>query len=73
MISGELWTGGALSATFLYSAGHDQKAAKKFFRKVLKGFTDVPRVIITDKLRRYGEAKREILTNVEHRQHCLPQ
>jgi putative transposase len=47
----------------------DKKAAKKFFRKLLKGLTYVPRVIITDKLRSYGAAKREILPSVEHRQH----
>jgi putative transposase len=29
----------------------------------------VPRVIITDKLRSYGAAKREILPGVQHRQH----
>ena len=37
-----------------------QQAAKKFFRKLLKGFQYVPRVIITDKLKSYGAAKREI-------------
>jgi len=47
----------------------DKKAAKKFFRKLLKGLTYVPRVIITDKLKSYGAAKREILPRVEHRQH----
>jgi putative transposase len=47
----------------------DKKAAKKFFRKLLKGLTYVPRVIITDKLTSYGAAKREILPGVEHRQH----
>ncbi len=47
----------------------DKKAAKKFFRKLLKGFMYVPRVIITDKLKSYGAAKREILPGVEHRQH----
>jgi putative transposase len=47
----------------------DKHAAKKFFRKLLKGLTDVPRVIITDKLKSYGAAKREILPGVEHRQH----
>jgi putative transposase len=47
----------------------DTKAAKKFFRKLLKGLTYVPRVIITDKLKSYGAAKREILPGVEHRQH----
>jgi putative transposase len=47
----------------------DKQAAKRFFRKLLKGLTYVPRVIITDKLRSYGAAKREMLPSVEHRQH----
>src|SRR5712664_3438009 len=47
----------------------DKKAAKKFLRKLLKGLTYVPRVIVTDKLKSYGAAKREILPGVEHRQH----
>src|SRR5215510_1875519 len=47
----------------------DKKAAKKFFRKLLKELSSVPRVIITDKLKSYGAAKREILPSVEHRQH----
>src|SRR5262245_54383957 len=47
----------------------DKKAAKKFFRKLLRGLTYVPRVLITDKLKSYGAAKREILPGVEHRQH----
>jgi putative transposase len=47
----------------------NKKAAKRFFRKLLKGLQYVPRVIITDKLRSYGAAKREILPGVEHRQH----
>jgi putative transposase len=47
----------------------DKHAAKKFFRKLLKGLTYVPRVIITDQLKSYGAAKREILPGVEHRQH----
>jgi putative transposase len=47
----------------------DKRAAKKFFHKLLKGLAYVPRVIITDKLKSYGAAKREILPGVEHRQH----
>jgi putative transposase len=47
----------------------DKHAAKTFFRKLLKGCRYVPRVIITDKLKSYGAAKREILPGVEHRQH----
>jgi putative transposase len=47
----------------------NKKAAKKFFRKLLKGLTYGPRVLITDKLKSYGAAKQEILPGVEHRQH----
>ncbi len=47
----------------------DQRAAKKFFRKLLKGLAYVPRVLITDKLASYRAAKREVLPGVEHRQH----
>jgi putative transposase len=42
-------------------------AAKKFFRKLLKGLHYVPRVIVTDKLASYQVAHREILASVEHR------
>ena len=37
----------------------DKHAAKKFFRKLLKGCRYAPRVIITDRLKSYGAAKRE--------------
>src|SRR5215472_14707572 len=37
--------------------------------QLLKGLTYVPRVIITDKLKSYGAAKRELLPGAEHRQH----
>ena len=47
----------------------NQPAAKQCFRQLLKGLTYVPRVIITDKLKSYGAAKRDILPGVEHRQH----
>jgi len=39
-----------------------------FFRKLLRGLQYVPRVIVTDKLRSYAAAKREVLPHVEHRQ-----
>ena len=43
------------------------KAAERFFRKLLKkqGFT--PRVIVTDKLKSYAAAKKQVLKGVEHR------
>jgi putative transposase len=47
----------------------DKRAAKTFFRKLLKGCQSAPRVIITDKLKSYGAAKRELLPGVEYRQH----
>ena len=52
----------------LVQSRRNKQAAKKFFRKLLKDLTYVPRVIITDKLKSYGAAKREILPGVEHRQ-----
>ena len=53
----------------LVQSRRNKKAAKRFFRKLLKGLTYVPRVLITDKLKSYGAAKQEILPGVEHRQH----
>src|ERR671924_2211576 len=44
----------------------NKKAAKKFFRKLLKGYQYVPRVIITDELKSYGAAKHDMLPSVEH-------
>jgi len=53
----------------LVQSRRNKQAAKKFFRKLLKGCQYVPRVIITDKLKSYGAAKQESLPGVEHRQH----
>ncbi len=52
----------------LVQSRRNKAAAKKFFRKLLKGCTYVPRVMITDKLGSYGAAQREVLPSVEHRQ-----
>jgi putative transposase len=52
----------------LVQSRRKKHAAKKVFRTLLKGLPYVPRVIITDKLKSYGAAKREILPGVEHRQ-----
>ena len=43
-------------------------AAKRFFKRLLKGLQYMPRVLITDKLKSYGVAKRELMPDVEHRQ-----
>src|SRR6202022_999287 len=45
-----------------------KRAAKKFFRKLLKGLQYVPRAIITDKLRSYAAATAEVMPSVEHQQ-----
>ena len=50
----------------LVQRNRDKKAAKKFFRKLLKGLRYVPQVIITDKLRSYSAAQAEVLPSVEH-------
>ena len=53
----------------LVQSRRNKVAAKKFFRKLLKGCQYVPRVLITDKLASYAAAKQEVLPSVEHRQH----
>jgi len=52
----------------LVQARRDANAAKRFFKRLLKGLQYVPRVIVTDKLRSYGVAQRRLLPGVEHRQ-----
>jgi putative transposase len=47
----------------------NKKAAKKFFRKLLRGLKYVPRVMVTDKLKSYEAAKRDMLPSVEQRLH----
>src|ERR1700712_2271112 len=53
----------------LVQSRRDKKAAKRLLRKLLKKQGQAPRVLITDKLRSYAAAKREIMPAVEHRQH----
>ncbi len=43
-----------------------KRAAKRFFRKLLNGLRYAPRRIITDKLRSYGAASKEVLPDVIH-------
>jgi putative transposase len=53
----------------LVQSRRNTKAAKRFFRKLLKGLHYVPRVLITDKLKSYAAAKKTVMPGVEHRQH----
>ena len=44
----------------------DAKAAKRFFRKLLKGHRYLPRAIVTDKLASYAAAKKDLIPGVAH-------
>jgi len=44
----------------------DRAAAKRFFKRLLKNHHDEPRKIVTDKLRSYGVAHRELIPDTIH-------
>jgi putative transposase len=52
----------------LVRSRRNAKAARRFFRKLLKGLRYVPRVLVTDMLASYGVAHRELMPSVTHRQ-----
>src|SRR4051794_28929514 len=52
----------------LVQSRRSAKAAKRFFKRLLKGSQYAPPVVVTDKLPSYGAAKRKILPGVGHRQ-----
>ncbi len=51
----------------LVTQRRDKRAAKRFFRKVLKEQGQPPWQLITDKLKTYPAAHREVFPSVEHR------
>jgi putative transposase len=51
----------------LVQSRRNAPAAKKFFRRLLKGLRYVPRVLVTDKLASYGVAHRRLMRSVAHR------
>ncbi|MDK0524040.1 IS6 family transposase [Streptomyces sp. ML-6] len=53
----------------LVQSRRDKAAARRFLRRLMKKTSAVPRVIVTDKLRSYGAAHREVMPSVEHRSH----
>jgi len=53
----------------LVQSRRNKGAALRLLRKLLKKQMRPPRVMVIDKLRSYGAAKREIMPGVEHRQH----
>lgn len=47
-------------------ARRDSKAAKRFFKRLLRNYHGEPRKIVTDKLRSYGVAHRELIPEAIH-------
>ena len=47
-------------------AKRDGAAAKRFFRRLLRSHGGEPRKIVTDKLRSYGVAHRELISDTVH-------
>ncbi len=45
------------------------KAALRFFKRLLTHCGQIPRVLVTDKLKSYGKEKRALLPKTEHRSH----
>ncbi|WP_349294792.1 IS6 family transposase (plasmid) [Thioclava sp. 'Guangxiensis'] len=53
----------------LVQARRDRRAALRLMRRLLTRQGHPPRVLVTDKLRSYPAAKRQIMPGVEHRSH----
>jgi putative transposase len=51
----------------LVQGRRNANAAKRFFKRLLRGLQYKPRRLITDGLRSYGAARRAIMPNVRHR------
>src|SRR5258708_38482819 len=47
----------------------DRRAARRFMRKLLRKHGRAPRVLVTDKLKSYAAANKDMGLSVEHRQH----
>jgi putative transposase len=47
-------------------ARRDGNAAKRFFKRLIRVHGNTPRKIVTDKLRSYGVAHRELMPDVVH-------
>jgi putative transposase len=53
----------------LVQSRRDRAAAQRLMRKLLKKSAKAPRVMITDKLKSYGAARKDMGLRIEHRQH----
>jgi putative transposase len=57
----------------LVQSRRDRHAARRLMRKLLRKHGRAPRVLITDQLRSYAAANRDLGLNVEHRQQRIEQ
>jgi len=67
-----LWRAAGQTGTvldILVQSRRETRAAKRLLCKLLRRQCRAPRVMITNKLARYGAAKREVMPSVEHRKH----
>jgi putative transposase len=53
----------------LVQSRRDRHAARRLMRKLMKKHGRVPRVLVTDKLRSYAAANRDLGLDLDHRQH----
>jgi len=53
----------------LVQSRRDKRAAERLMRKLIRKQARSPRVLITDKLKSYGAARRSLGLKMEHRQH----
>jgi len=56
----------AMKSIFSFKNVKHEHAAKRFFKKLLKGQQAAPFKIVADKLRSYSAAKKELIPDVEH-------
>jgi hypothetical protein len=57
-----------LPLDILVQPRRDKRAAKRFFRKLMKGMQYSPRKIVTDKFRSYAAARKEVMPTIIHEQ-----
>jgi putative transposase len=53
----------------LVQSRRDRVAAQRLMRKLVKKSAKAPRVMITDKLKSYGAARKDMGLGIDHRQH----
>lgn len=71
-IFGERYTSAAKFCTSWFKSRRDRKATMRFFRKLLKSFCYLPRMITTFKLKCYAVAKEDVMPSVKPRQDKRP-